>query len=321
MLGIGYLVKHLERGLANSSQAEGTEGFVTEASAIVKLLNNAIGRARGLARGLSPVGLEAYGLAAALGELSEQTSRVYPIGCSFRCDEEALVRDNAIANHLYYLTREAVNNAAKHSKGTQISVDMRVERATLVVSVTDDGVGIPDAAATRPAGMGLRTMRYRARLLGAELTLSPAEPGTRMTCSLPTSRAEIAAERVFLTCALMSSPVLLTSGGRYTVGRGSESEVRIHSDRVSRAHAEIRWDRNRFVVTDLGSTNGTLINALPLEGTSALKHQDRLSFGGCEVFVVMLEEGDEPGFSDTGTRNFVVSDLAKSSRDETVGDL
>lgn len=319
LLGIGYLVKHLERGLTTSPPSEDTDGFVAEASAIVKLLNNAIGRARGLARGLSPVGLEAYGLAAALGELAEQTSRIYSVPCSFACDEEALVRDDAIANHLYFLAREAVTNAAKHSKATQILVSMRVERAALVVCVSDDGVGIPDSAAKMPTGMGLRTMRYRARLIGAELTLSSTETGgTRVRCSLATSRAETAAERMFLTCALMSAPVQLVSGGRYSVGRGPDADVRIHSDRVSRTHAEIRWDQDRFVVTDLGSTNGTLLNGLLVEGGATLENRDRLSFGGCEAIVVMLEEGDTADLSDTGTRSISVSTLMEDAREETV---
>jgi predicted component of type VI protein secretion system len=67
-----------------------------------------------------------------------------------------------------------------------------------------------------------------------------------------------------------------------TIGRALENDVVIADSRVSRFHAEIRGGGGRFVVRDLGSTNGTLVaNELPEQ--RELHDGDRVSFGGCEL--------------------------------------
>jgi nitrate/nitrite-specific signal transduction histidine kinase len=51
--------------------------------------------------------------------------------------------------------------------------------------VQDDGTGI-GAAATQVPGLGLRIMRNRAAIIGAVLTIEPAQPtGTLVTCTVP----------------------------------------------------------------------------------------------------------------------------------------
>ncbi|MER3421467.1 MAG: hypothetical protein C4290_13510 [Chloroflexota bacterium] len=42
-----------------------------------------------------------------------------------------------------------------------------------------------------------------------------------------------------------------------TIGRGGENDIVVASTLVSRRHAQITWDGTQYVLTDLGSTNGT----------------------------------------------------------------
>ncbi|MDG1876039.1 MAG: DUF3662 and FHA domain-containing protein [Acidimicrobiales bacterium] len=66
---------------------------------------------------------------------------------------------------------------------------------------------------------------------------------------------------------------------RVTLGRLSECTVTFDDTNVSREHAEIRPDGDGFVLTDLGSTNGTAVND---EGVTQrrLENGDRIVFGG-----------------------------------------
>jgi hypothetical protein len=67
-------------------------------------------------------------------------------------------------------------------------------------------------------------------------------------------------------------------GERAVIGRMSGSEVEIQDPGASRRHAEIRRDGEDFIVVDLGSTNGTLLNDSPVT-ESALENGDRITIG------------------------------------------
>jgi hypothetical protein len=68
-----------------------------------------------------------------------------------------------------------------------------------------------------------------------------------------------------------------------TVGRLSECTIPLNDQNVSRRHAEIRPNRRNFVVVDLGSTNGTMINGTRIYGETALSDGDIISFGSTYV--------------------------------------
>ena len=67
-------------------------------------------------------------------------------------------------------------------------------------------------------------------------------------------------------------------GDRSVIGRLSGSEVEIQDPGASRRHAEIRRDGQDFVLVDLGSTNGTLLNDAPVS-EATLESGDRITIG------------------------------------------
>jgi signal transduction histidine kinase len=171
------------------------------AGRIVRGLNDGISMARQLARGLYPVSLQSEGLPAALLELAAQTRHLFSLGCTGECAEEAIVRDQAVATHLYRIAQEAVHNAVRHARPSHISIGLSVPNGKIVLTVADDGIGIP--AAVRPGeGMGLAIMRYRAGMIGGTLEVRRADTaappdgcstparGTIVSCSLPLESPE-----------------------------------------------------------------------------------------------------------------------------------
>ncbi len=73
-------------------------------------------------------------------------------------------------------------------------------------------------------------------------------------------------------------PVILTPGKTCRIGRGSGSDVFVPDVGVSRRHAEVRWEGDAFVVTDLGSANGTFVNGEQVIKW-ALEHGDEIRVG------------------------------------------
>jgi signal transduction histidine kinase len=81
------------------------------------------------------------------------------------------------------ITLEALSNAARHSGGSQVRVDLAMADGDLVVTVTDDGSGIPLVASP---GVGLSSMRERAAEVGGSLDILPADVGgTVVSARLP----------------------------------------------------------------------------------------------------------------------------------------
>ena len=68
-----------------------------------------------------------------------------------------------------------------------------------------------------------------------------------------------------------------------TVGRLSDCTIPLNDQNVSRRHAEIRPGRGAYVVADLGSTNGTMVNGTRISGEQRLADGDILSFGSTYV--------------------------------------
>ena len=64
-----------------------------------------------------------------------------------------------------------------------------------------------------------------------------------------------------------------------TIGRGRQSDVVLDDPNVSRQHAEIRPRGGSWVITDLGSTNGSQLNGRRLEGSEVLRSGDELELG------------------------------------------
>lgn len=84
--------------------------------------------------------------------------------------------------------------------------------------------------------------------------------------------------------------VVLPSGQRIalgeteaTVGRLPESTITIEDGNVSRQHAKIVPSSGGYIVIDLGSTNGTLVNGLRINGQQRLADGDIVSFGSTHV--------------------------------------
>jgi two-component system sensor kinase FixL len=105
--GIAYLGHVLQQTLADKSLPE-----AKDAARISELLGQAISETRDLARGLTPVKLEADGLMSALGELASGIKSIYRISCRFVCAKPVLVPNQTTAIHVYRIAQEATTSLA-----------------------------------------------------------------------------------------------------------------------------------------------------------------------------------------------------------------
>jgi two-component system, NtrC family, response regulator AtoC len=83
--------------------------------------------------------------------------------------------------------------------------------------------------------------------------------------------------------------------GEVLIGRGTEATLQIDDARVSRRHARIHWDGPALMIEDLGSRNGTTVNAETLHGRAQpARAGDSIRIAGREMTVALLAPGREP---------------------------
>ncbi len=129
---------------------------------------------RRIAARLRPEALEDLGLHSALQALTsafaEQTAVTIDRDIG---DVGPLSTDQELV--VYRIAQEALTNVARHAGASAVHVTLGEEEGTWLLRVSDDGRGL--AAGATDSTSGIRGMRERAMLIGAQLTLGPGEAG------------------------------------------------------------------------------------------------------------------------------------------------
>jgi signal transduction histidine kinase len=182
LAGIELMSQVLGQKLGKRSKAD-----AARAHEIARHVRDAISQTRALARGLSPVTLESEGLASALLELAASTEKIFGVSCRVECPPPPPVPGPAVATHLYRIAQEAVSNALKHGKASKIVFRLISVNKRTVLEIIDNGTGFPEPMPEQK-GLGLRFMRYRAGMIGGELSFAKKPGGgTVVSCSLEPS--------------------------------------------------------------------------------------------------------------------------------------
>jgi PAS domain S-box-containing protein len=175
--------------LATALAAGSRAGRAPDAEALERLVavaTRAVKTCRSIARGLSPLSDAHGGLVQALRDMASLQRDSYGADVQLQAIEGAKLRLSAeVLDHLYRIAQEAVTNARKHARATTIRMSLSVLADAVSLEVDDDGVGI-EVTTQGSAGLGLRNMRHRALVIGAELTVGPRPGGgTRVACRIP----------------------------------------------------------------------------------------------------------------------------------------
>lgn len=136
---------------------------------------------RALVAATAPVSLAAGGLGEALARLGERFQRETgtPVAVT-AAGLPPLDRDTEVV--LLRCTQEGLANVRKHARAATASVTLTTEDGEAVLTITDDGSGIPADAAP---GFGLAGMRDRLALVGGTLDVESSPRGTRLRVTVP----------------------------------------------------------------------------------------------------------------------------------------
>jgi len=171
LTGTAFLTQGLQHSLASEHQPQ--------VQRIVELINTAIARVRSLARGLSPIHVEAQSLQDMLRHTVREASELLGVACELEQQELAGGVPPATIAQLCLIVREAITNAVRHGHAQHIVVTLSRHGDGCALAIEDDGVGIGELV----EGLGLRSMRHRAHMIGGELEVVRTRMGTRVRCA------------------------------------------------------------------------------------------------------------------------------------------
>ncbi|MQY05495.1 GAF domain-containing sensor histidine kinase [Actinomadura macrotermitis] len=160
---------------------------VAELEQVERLAAEALAELRAVIFELRPADL-ADGLAHSLRKHVEVLDRAHEARVRFAGDP-ALTLGDEQETVLYRIAQEALYNALRHAGARTVEVGLRASAAAAVLEVVDDGTGFDAAggdAADRTGGLGLASMRDRARSIGGTLSIDSASgTGTAIRVEVP----------------------------------------------------------------------------------------------------------------------------------------
>jgi two-component system sensor histidine kinase UhpB len=144
-----------------------------ELRAVQELIRASLDEVRQVARRLRPGVLEDLGLISAMNALAADFSQASQVPVTRRLDQRLPALGGEAELVLYRIAQESLTNIARHAGASRVELALTREPAGVVLRITDDGRGLDGAS----EGAGIRGMRERAILVGADLTLSPTPAG------------------------------------------------------------------------------------------------------------------------------------------------
>jgi two-component system sensor histidine kinase UhpB len=175
------------RSLAHAIAAQGGRDAATAEAA--KLISDEAARLydnmHGLIPRLTPLSLDTLGLASTLESLVKDWQRRYPtIDLSLRQNFSSDLGPS-VALTIYRVVQEGLINALRHAQASRVAVEVESDSEKIVVTVTDDGIGLP-ADWARPGHFGLRGLAERVEHLAGSFSVRNEPPrGVQLKAQIP----------------------------------------------------------------------------------------------------------------------------------------
>ena len=167
----------LQLRLAESSVPSELQTLRGQLSDVVSGLTGVSTDLQEISRGIHPAILSKGGLGPALKTLARRSA--VPVTVDLAIDRHL---PDSVEVCAYYVVSEALTNAAKHARASQVAVSGQSSDGNLHLSINDDGIGGADFG----KGSGLLGLRDRVQALGGRMrVVSPAGSGTALDVTIP----------------------------------------------------------------------------------------------------------------------------------------
>ncbi|HWB84155.1 MAG TPA: ATP-binding protein [Bryobacteraceae bacterium] len=184
----------VELGNLNAALPPGDASLHERVQSVRRLAESNVGAVRNMSLLLRPSMLDDLGLVPALKWQAREVSRRTGLKVKVAAEEVSDDLPDSYRTCIYRVVQEALHNATRHAKATQVRVTVRQEESQIRVAIQDDGAGFDPRL---EKGLGILGMEERVRRLGGAFRLeSEAGHGTVISILLPLAASARAVKTV-----------------------------------------------------------------------------------------------------------------------------
>jgi PAS domain S-box-containing protein len=144
---------------------------------------------RRICEDLRPGMLDDLGLEAALSSYTKRFVSQFGIACDLALDREDFGLDEPVSTAIFRIVQESLTNVARHARASHVMVSLQDCGDRLLLTIADDGSGMPAEATGERKTYGLLGMRERVNMLGGTLAIDSAPArGTHVEVIIPRNR-------------------------------------------------------------------------------------------------------------------------------------
>ncbi len=147
-------------------QTSQAKALAATARELIQLTQETVEAVRGISEGLRPGSLDHLGLTDTLSQSLTSFECRYGIETHLSKSGKPVTLERNAEIGVYRIFQEALTNVARHSRATEVTVDLRWKDAGVTLEIADNGLGFPADHPPYEGHLGLLGMQERARELG-----------------------------------------------------------------------------------------------------------------------------------------------------------
>ncbi len=141
----------------------------------IATIGESLNELRSLSKLINPDTLSSLSLMEALKMEVERFNRLRYLKASMTCSNSYFDVDSKVELIIFRMLQEFFTNTIKHSKASELNVNVDYNGKTLKIKAADNGVGFDDSKMNSFNGIGLSNIHNRAKLIGAKVTINSKE--------------------------------------------------------------------------------------------------------------------------------------------------
>lgn len=154
----------------------------------VAMIDKSCEQVRAISHNLVPPALQNFSLVETLQDYCSTTNSIQDIEVSFQTVGSVIEIPKKAEVNIFRIVQELVNNSLKHSKGSEIHVQLSYqEDNTIQLTVEDNGIGF-DTSEANKEGIGLQNINSRVTYLNGKLDVTSDEQGTSYVIDINTKK-------------------------------------------------------------------------------------------------------------------------------------
>lgn len=158
-----------------------------ELQIVLNRIDSIVHEVRDITKNLIPFSLKQFGLIEAVDAYIEEIRYTTKAKIYFLHNiPETLHLDDFTSLIIYRITQELVTNSIKHANASSIEISFNLRKNhSIILKVSDNGIGIDDELNTRKDQFGIQNIRFRAETLGATIEIKRLLKGTCSQLNIP----------------------------------------------------------------------------------------------------------------------------------------